>query len=129
MKLAAVAQVGVRIGGSIVLLLGLVIWSGRADELKDLHKLIGIIVVVALWTLAFLAARARVPLVLVVLATVWGLIQPVLGLTQENLLTGDWHWVIQVVHLLFGLGVIGWGERLGRAIKSAAPAASRLAVP
>jgi len=118
MTLATGARLAVRIGGSIVLLLGLVIWTGRADELKDLHILIGIIVVVALWTLAVLAARAGVPLVLVGLAAVWGLIQPVLGLTQANLLVGDWHWVIQVIHLFFGLGVIGWGEALGRAIKS-----------
>ena len=126
MKLATVAQFGLRIGGPIVLLLGLVLWTGRADGLKDIHKRLGIILVLSLWALAFAAARAGVPTVLVVVATIWGLIQPVLGLTQENLLTGDWHWVIQVIHLLVGLGVIGWGERLGRAIKSATPAASRL---
>jgi hypothetical protein len=59
-------------------------------------------------------------------AVVWGLIAPVVGLTQPSILTGDFHWVIQVIHVVIGLGAIGWGERLGQAIKSRTPGGAPL---
>jgi hypothetical protein len=55
---------------------------------------------------------------------VWGLIAPILGLTQANILTGNFHWVIQVIHLLIGIGAMGWGERLAIAIKARTPVAA-----
>ena len=118
-KLAGVAQMAVRILGVVLIVLGLILWTGRADQLKDLHKLFGILIVIAIWALAYVAVRSGVSVRIVGLAVVWSLIAPVLGLTQENLLTGGWHWIIQVIHLLIGLGLIGWGERLGQAIKAA----------
>jgi len=124
MNWTKVAQNVIRICGVVLIVLGIAIWTGRADQLKDLHKLFGLVIVFALWVLAFIAARAGVPARLVVPAVAWGLIAPVLGLAQESLLTGGWHWVIQVIHLIIGLGVIGWGERLGSAIRHAAPTKS-----
>jgi hypothetical protein len=35
------------------------------------------------------------------------------------LLTGDFHWIIQVLHLLVGLGAIGQAEGLAARIKRA----------
>jgi hypothetical protein len=54
---------------------------------------------------------------LVAAAVAWGLIAPILGLTQANLLDNNWHWVIQVVHLLVGLAAIGTGEGLAQRMK------------
>ena len=68
--------------------------------------------VLALWTLSYFAAPAGVSMRWVVLAVAWGLAAPILGLTQQNLVTGDWHWTIQVLHLLIGAGAIGQGENL-----------------
>jgi hypothetical protein len=53
----------------------------------------------------------------VVLAAVWGLIVPILGLTQTNLLVGSTHWLIEVLHLLVGLGAIGMAEGLAARVK------------
>ncbi len=58
----------------------------------------------------------------VALAAVWGLIVPALGVTQSGLLAGDFHWVIQVVHLLVGVAAIGQAEALAVRIKARAPA-------
>lgn len=127
MKPATVAQMTVRICGLVLIVLGVMIWTGRFDQLIPIHRLIGILLVLALWALCYFAARAGVPAGLVAGAFVWGLVAPVLGLTQEGILTGSYHWVIQVLHLLIGLGVIGWGERLGRAIKSGSAAPARAA--
>jgi hypothetical protein len=111
----------VRLCGLGLLTLGLLFWTGNARALIPLHMLLGLVLVLALWTLAGLAARAGAPIGLVVLAVVWGLIVPALGLTQTQLLPGSAHWIIQVLHLLVGLGAIGQAEGLARRIKACQP--------
>jgi hypothetical protein len=75
------------------------------------------VLILALWTLAILAAVSGVPRGLVALAIVWGLIVPILGMTQTRLLPGDAHWVIQVLHLLIGIGAMALGQGLASRIK------------
>ena len=116
-----IAHMTIRISGLLLLLLGIGIWTGRVDGVIPVHTLLGIVLVLSLWTLSYLAARAGVPMRWVALAAAWGLVAPILGLTQEGLLTGGWHWTIQVLHLLIGLGAIGMGENLARRIKEAEP--------
>jgi hypothetical protein len=118
MRLTTVAQMTIRISGVLLLGLGVFIWTGNFDQLIPYHRILGFILVLALWALCILAARAGVPIGLVMGAAVWGLIAPILGLTQTSILTGGYHWVIQIVHLLIGIGAIGWGERLGMMIRS-----------
>ena len=112
-----VAHMTLRASGLLLILLGLAIWTGRADQVIPVHEFLGFVLVLSLWTLAFFAARAGVRIGLVVVAVVWGLIAPALGLTQQNLVTGDLHWTIQILHLLIGLGAIGLGERLALEIR------------
>jgi hypothetical protein len=128
MKLATVAQMTIRLSGVLLIGLGVFIWTGNFDQLIPYHRVLGFILVIALWTLCYLAARAGVPIGLVAGAAVWGLIAPIVGLTQTSILTGSFHWVIQVIHLLIGLGAIGWGERLGMVIKSRTPGAAPMKV-
>jgi hypothetical protein len=111
-------QMGVRAAGVVQILLGLAFWTGNLLGLVDLHQLLGILLVLALWTLAALAARAGVPPGLVAGAVVLGLVVPVVGLTQRELLPGSAHWVIQVVHLLLGLGLLGLAENLATRAKA-----------
>jgi hypothetical protein len=117
----------VRITGLIQLVLGIVIWTGHFDNLIGIHMLDGLIFVVALTVLAILAAVAGVQAGFVALAIVWAIVVVALGVTQQSILPGSAHWVIQVLHLLIGLGAIGLGENLGRRIHSrvAVPAAVR----
>jgi hypothetical protein len=81
--------------------------------------LIGFTLVLTLWVLAMLAARAGVNPGLVAFALLWGALVLALGLTQQRLLPGDSHWVIQVVHLIVGLIAIGQGEGLATRISQA----------
>lgn len=124
MKVVTIAQMTVRVAGVLLLLIGSLIWTGHGDQIIPVHELIGFVLVLGLWTLAYSAARAGVTAGLVVLAFAWGLIAPALGLTQVDLVTGGLHWIIQVIHLLVGLGAIGIAEGLGVMIKArrAAPA-------
>ena len=106
----------VRITGLIQIVLGITIWTGNFDNLIRIHILDGLIFVASLIVLALLAAAARVQAGLVVLALVWAVVVVALGLTQQQLLPGPAHWVIQVVHLLIGVGAIAQGETLARRI-------------
>ena len=112
-----VAQMLVRLTGLIQIVLGVLFWTDNARSLVPVHMLVGLVLVLALWTLAGLAARAGVNPGLVALAIVWGLIVPILGVTQTSLLPGAAHWTIQVLHLLLGLGAIGLAETLAARIK------------
>ena len=109
-------QMTLRASGLLLLVLGLAIWTGH-DQLTQIHELLGLVLVLSLWALAFFAARARVSTGLVMLAAAWGLGAAILGIVQGQLLTGDWHWTIQVLHLLIGLGAIGQGEILGNRMR------------
>jgi hypothetical protein len=84
-----------------------------------LHEFLGFVLVIALLSLSFIAARSGASIGLVALAVVWGLVAPLVVELQVNLMSGNWHWVIQVIHLLIGLGAIALGEILAFAIKAA----------
>jgi hypothetical protein len=117
-------QMGIRVVGVVQLALGLLFWTGNALGLVDLHQLLGILLVLGLWTQAALAHRAGVPAGLVAVAAVWGLVVPIVGLTQRELFPGSAHWVIQVVHLLLGIGLLALAENLAiRAKARLAPVA------
>ncbi len=117
-RLPAVSQWVLRITGLIQLILGLIIWTGAADGLIPLHILDGLLFVLALLALAWLMWRSAGPAWLAWLAVVWAIVLPVVGLTQERLLPGGAHILIQVVHLLLGLGAIGLGEQLARRLRA-----------
>jgi len=124
MKTTATAlQMVIRLTGVILILLGGLFWSGSALQWINAHMIIGIILVLALWILALLAVRAKVSLLTVGLAIIWGLLVVIVGMTQMRLMPGASHWVIQVVHLILGLGAMGLGESLGLRIKRSAATA------
>ena len=114
-----VANTLTRLTGVIQIVLGVLFWIGYATSLIPVHIISGTVLVLSLWTLAILAARAGAQTGLVVLSLIWGLITVALGLTQGALLVNSAHWIIQVLHLLVGLGAIGQAEGLAARIKHA----------
>ena len=112
-----IARMLLGISGPTALVLGVLIWTGNALTLIPIHMLAGIVLVLSLWILAIMAAVSGVPRGLVALAIVWGLIVPILGMTQTRLLPGNAHWVIQILHLLIGIGAMALGQGLARRIK------------
>ena len=119
-----VAQMVVRLLGTVMLILGSLFWTGNALSLIPVHMLVGVVLVLTLWTLAILAAVRHVHPGLVTLAIAWGLLLPILGLSQASLLPGPAHWLIQVLHLLVGLAAIGLAETLARRGKARLATAS-----
>src|SRR5262245_29992683 len=116
-QIATAAQPLVGLIGLVMIVLGLLFWSGNMLALVPVHMLLGLLLVVLLWSLAIMGARAHVPAGLVALAIAWGFVVPGLGLLQGELLPGDSHWVVQVLHLLVGMIGIGLAERLAARIK------------
>ena len=112
-----IARILIRITGPTALVLGVLFWTGNALTLIPVHMLAGIVLILSLWTLAILAAVSGVPRGLVALAIVWGLVVPILGMTQTRLLPGDAHWVIRILHLLIGIGAMSLGQGLASRIK------------
>ena len=106
-----------RISGLLALILGILFWSGHAYPLVPLHMALGTILVIALWILGGKGARVGVSGGLVAIAVIWGLLVPVFGALQVHLVPGAGHWIIQIIHLLLGLGAMGLAEGLAGRIR------------
>ncbi len=115
-----------RLTAIIQIVLGVLFWTGNATGLIDLHQFSGIILVLSLEVLVFAAARAGVDRRLVLIAGIWGVLVVALGLSQDDLLQGSAHWVIEVLHLLVGLAAIGQAEALATRSLQLAPREPRL---
>ena len=50
-------------------------------------------------------------------AIIWGVLVIALGMTQMQILPGQFHWIVQVVHLGFGLVAIEFAELMARHIR------------
>jgi hypothetical protein len=110
----------VRLSGIILIILGIIFWTGHALSLIPVHMVVGLILAISLWALAYLGARSGVGAGLVTLVALWTLVMLVFGAVQMRLMPGSAHWVIQVLHLLIGIGAIGLGDQLGTRISRAA---------
>jgi hypothetical protein len=103
-----------RVAVLLTLILGLLVWFDIAkSSLTNIHMLLGIIVVLSLWVLGGFIVATKGGIGLGIGAFVLGLIVLLFGLIQKGILAGSsLHWLIQVIHLLFGLSAIGLGEAI-----------------
>lgn len=111
LKVSTMALLG---SGALLLVLGLIIWTERGphEQFVAVHIALGSVLILSLWTICAIAARSGVPSRLVAIAAAWGVVVVVLGLSQEDLVQGDRHWTIQVLHVAVSMGAIAWGRRL-----------------
>jgi hypothetical protein len=105
----------IRITGLALVVLGLLLWVDAASGLRSIHILLGLVLVVALVAAAVLALRAGAKPILPAIAIAWAFLTAALGMVQAQLLVGDAHVVVQVIHLLVGIAAIGLGEALAAA--------------
>jgi hypothetical protein len=116
---ARIALMVARLAGLFALLLGLAFWTGNGLALVQAHMGFGILLVLSLWTLAGLGARAGVGASTVILAVLWGFVAIGLGAVQRDLPPTGGYGLVRVLHLLVGLGALALAETLGGRIKRA----------
>jgi hypothetical protein len=128
---AKIASWVVRLGGLIMIVLGLLFWTGNALGLVQEHMTLGLLVVLALWVLAAIAMQKGVGVGLVIGAFVLGLVVIGFGMAQTSLMSGATRVVVElirIVHLLLGLALISFGEiitaRLRRLDQGSKPVAA-----
>jgi hypothetical protein len=100
----------IRLGGTALIILGVIIWTGHGAALINAHMIIGILFVLALWVLAGIGAMVGVSWALVTRTSIWGIVVAWFGMLQVQMLPGENHWVIRALHLLIGVVAIGVGE-------------------
>ena len=127
MKVITIAVWVLRIAVLAAIILGILFWTGNAQNLIPVHMLIGIIAVLSLWVIGLAQGFIKGGSFGLALATfVVGLALAIVGLYQQQWLLGSSHWIIQVIHLLLGLSAIGLGEmingRTRRLVKNTAAA-------
>jgi hypothetical protein len=107
-------QIVARIVVVVQVILGIIVWTGHGDSLIPVHIAVGLLLVVDLWVAVALGLRAGAPVGLAALALLWSVGMPVFGLVQANLVPGDLHVVIEVLHLIVGFIAVGLVEALAR---------------
>ncbi len=115
----------VRLTFLVSLVLGIILWTGHGYEYLKLHMWLGFVITFALLALVVLSLLARVRPVLPLIALLWAVALPVLGIAQLKIVPGANHWTIQVIHALLGVGAIGLAEVLGKRASNAVPSELR----
>jgi hypothetical protein len=106
-----IASVVLSFAGLLALFLGLLFWTNSALNLIQMHMLLGFLAVGALWVIGIGQALSNGgSWGVAASALVVGAAMIVLGWTQSSLMVGELHWIIQVLHLVLGLLVIGMGH-------------------
>src|SRR6266567_6303577 len=72
----------------------------------NIHMLFGLIVALALLILAVMAVFTSGLRRLGAIGIVYALIVPIFGVTQQMILVGDLHWLVQAAHLMVSFGSI-----------------------
>jgi hypothetical protein len=106
-----IASVVLSLAGLLALLLGLLFWAGAALNLMQMHMLLGLLAVGALLVIGIGQAFSKGgSWIIAAGALVVGAATVVIGMWQISLMPGEFHWVIQVIHLVLGLLTIGMGH-------------------
>ncbi len=114
-----------RLCALVAIVLGILFWTGNAEQLRELHMTVGILLVLALWTIAIGQASRPGGIGRLLAAIIVGVALAVIGMTQERILPGQNHWIIQVTHLVVALVAVGLGEMLARRAAKARTSAKR----
>jgi len=106
-----IASAVLSLAGLLALILGLLYWTGTALYLLQMHMLLGLLAVGALWVIGIGQAFSKAGnWVIAACALVVGAVTIAIGVIQSSLMVGEFHWVIQIIHLVLGLLTIGMGH-------------------
>jgi hypothetical protein len=105
-----------RISFLVALIIGFALWSGNGYGYLRLHMILGFTITTVLLLLVVFGLVARVKPTLPLITLLWTVALPFLGIAQLRIVPGANHWIVRVLHLVIGLGAIGFGESLSKKI-------------
>ncbi|GHO73194.1 hypothetical protein KSD_09650 [Ktedonobacter sp. SOSP1-85] len=118
MKTVRIVSLIARSAFMLAMLLGLLLWIAQILDLYMLlrillqigmtyiHETLGITGALAFIILAFVAVWKRELRLLGIFSMVYAILVAAFGVTQSRILVGNLHWLIQVAHLLIGIGAM-----------------------
>jgi hypothetical protein len=112
MVLSRSLLVVMRVAMAFQVIVGIGFWTGHWSSLVNVHMVVGMLYVLAFWVIAGTAIAQRRATGLAVFAFVWGLVIAAFGMTQQQILPGDLHWIIRVLHLVIAVAALPIAERL-----------------
>lgn len=107
--LTKIARWTLYVSGAFAVTSGAIVWPAGIREIGGAHSLFGWLTIVALWTLAGVAARSGVSRKIVWSAVGWGVVTAAGAAAQFQLRPGSW---ITVLHVATGLAAVGCGQFL-----------------
>jgi hypothetical protein len=106
-----IASAALTLAGLLALISGLLFWTGRTLNLISMHMLLGFLAVGALWVIAIGQALAKGgSWILAAGALIVGAATIVIGMRQATLMVGEFHWIVEALHLVLGVLTIGIGH-------------------
>ena len=106
-----IASAVLSLAGLLALISGVLVWTGTALNFMALHMLLGFLAVGALWVIGLAQAFGQHgSWIIAGCALVVGAVMIVFGMMQSSLLPGEFHWIVQIIHLALGLLTIGIGH-------------------
>lgn len=90
----------------VELTLGMVIWFVHVSSV-NLHIALGLAITLILLVFSAIALMTSGMRRLGVIGILYTCVLPGLGLTQYTLLVGNLHWLVQIFHMLVGIGSVG----------------------
>ena len=106
----------------IQLIGGILIWTGNGASWSMGHMGLGLLFAVLVVAFAAMGKAAGAPKSLTWVAILWALVTIIVGMTQQRVMVGASHWLIQIVHLGLGMGMAAQAERTAKAVKALHPA-------
>lgn len=117
------ARIVMRACAAVLVILGILFWTGRELQLVPAHAIVGLLFVIAMWAIAIAGTATGAPRSLTVSTVVWGFVVFWLGTQQAAILPTPAHWIVEVLHLLVGLAGVAIAERVaGVALRANAAA-------
>ncbi len=111
----------VRVAWVIAILLGMSFWGGPGIAPVSVHMTFGGLVALSLAILAITAVIHRVRVPVAVVALLWAIATVAVGTVQDWWVGAGSHVLIEVIHLVLGVGAIGFAEMLAAALNRAQP--------
>lgn len=110
MNVSRMLAMFMRLAMAVQIILGIAFWTGHWTALVNVHMAVGVLFVLALWVIAGGAISRHKGLA--AFGLLWGVVVIGLGMTQQQIMVGDLHWMIRVLHLVVGVAAMPIAEKL-----------------